>query len=225
MSSSDRGTTGENETAGELSAILLAAGASTRMGRTKQLLPFRGKPILQHVIDLASSMDPLEILVVLGHTAPEIEADLRLPAGARVVFNPEYPSGQASSLRAGLEAASPRSRAALLLVGDQPEIEPETVRAVVRRYRETAGRVVRTEYEAGTPGHPVILDRTVWEAACSLEGDTGARALLSLHPEWLIRVPIPGRPPVEVDTPADYQRLLALAEAGAGTWDRREDPG
>ncbi len=176
------------------------------MGEPKQLLPYRGVPLLQHVIDLVEAAGLEEIVVVLGHSAAEIEAAVRLPSNARIVVNPAYESGQASSLRLGLESASPESRAAMIFLGDQPDVAIEAIEAVLRVYASSGGPVVRAEYR-GTPGHPVLLDRSVWEEAASEPGDRGAAPVLARHPEWIVSTPLDLPVPSEVDTPEDFRAL------------------
>jgi molybdenum cofactor cytidylyltransferase len=105
-----------------LSGSILAAGASSRMGRPKQVLPLRGRPMLQRVLDeaVASRLD--EIVLVLGHRADEIREALRLPEGNRVraVVNADWARGQSTSLRLALRRANPTAAAAAILLGDQP---------------------------------------------------------------------------------------------------------
>lgn len=197
-----------------ISAVILAAGTSSRMGATKQLLPLGGVPLLQHVVDRAASAGPDEIVVVLGHDAEEIEAALTLPLDARTTLNSDYASGQASSLRAGLAATDSRASAALILLGDQPDIRPDAIRAVIDRYRETAGPVVRARY-GDEPGHPVLIDRSLWaEMTSRATGDRGAGPLLEEHPEWVVWVSVDGPPPDEVDTPEDFGRLARGSHRG-----------
>ncbi len=189
-----------------ISGVVLAAGTSSRLGRPKQLLPLRGRPILQHVVDTAHGGGLDETVVVLGHAAEEVARALRLPREARTVVNPDYPSGQASSLRAGLDALSADARAAVVLLGDQPGLSPDAVRAVVEGYRRTGGPVVQAAY-SGRPGHPVLLDRGVWDAVRQVTGDVGARELLAERPDWVTLVDLGGDPPADLDTWEDYERL------------------
>ncbi len=184
------------------------------MGQPKQLLAFRRKPILQHVLDAAADAGLDEIIVVLGHQAKEIRAAVPLPPGARTVLNPDHASGQASSLRAGLLAAGDESRAALVLLGDELGVGPDRMRAVLTAWERAGTPAARAEY-AGSPGHPVVLGRAVWEALASLRGDEGARAAFLAHPEWVTAVPLPGPAPVEVDTPDDYRRLMEGSAGGS----------
>lgn len=190
-----------------LTGIVLAAGTSSRLGRPKQLLEWRGKPLLQHVVEAAADAGLDEVLVVIGHAADEVEAGLALPPRARVVVNPDYARGQSTSLRAGLQTASDEARAALVLLGDQPQISPDAIRAVVRAYEDGGGPVVQARYR-GRPSHPVLFDRAVWAEISSVEGDKGARDVLHEHPDWVVGVELPGDPPPDVDTEEDYERLV-----------------
>ena len=189
-----------------IAGVVLAAGTSSRLGRPKQLLPLQGKPLTQHVVDatIAAGLD--EVVVVLGHAAEEVEAGLELPPPARAVVNPDYEAGQSSSLRTGLRALGPDVKAAVILLGDQPGIQFDVIRRVVRVYEDTGDPVVRASYE-GKLGHPVLFDRKLWSELQQVEGDRGARDLLAAHPEWVATVEVKGDPPGDVDDWDDYERV------------------
>lgn len=186
--------------------VILAAGAAGRLGRPKQLLPLRGRPLLQHVVEAAAAGGLSPIVIVLGYRAAEVAGVLELPPGARIIENPDYALGQASSLRCGLTALEPEVRAAVILLGDQPSLAASTIRAALDLFARSGGRVVRTLYR-GQPGHPVVLGREVWEAAMAIEGDRGARDLLAEHPEWVVTLERDEGAPVDLDTVDDYERL------------------
>jgi molybdenum cofactor cytidylyltransferase len=188
-----------------IAAIVLAAGRSSRMGRPKQLLELDGVTVLQHVLDTAAP-EVDEIIVVLGHEADAIGSSLLLPGGARVVVNPYYRSGQASSLQAGLRALGPETQAAVILLGDQPGVATDAVRAVIDAYDRTGGPMVQVWYR-GRPGHPVLLDRGVWPEVEAIQGDLGARNLLADRPDRVVAVEMPGDPPPDLDTWEDYRRI------------------
>jgi molybdenum cofactor cytidylyltransferase len=189
-----------------ISGIVLAAGTSSRLGQPKQLMELGDRPVLQHVLDAASAAGLDELVVVLGHRAEDVAAALTLPANARRVINPDYATGQASSMRTGLTAASPSSEAALLLLGDQPAMRPADIRAVVAAYRSGAGPVVQGRYR-GTPGHPVLFDGSVWPDLLAVEGDRGARDVIKAHPDWVTRVDLDADLPPDLDTMEDYLRM------------------
>lgn len=187
-----------------ISAIVLAAGAGTRFGGTKQVVELRGKPLVQHAVDAALEAGVDEIVVVLGHEAARVRAALRLPSSARSVVNPVYGSGMASSLAAGLRAADPASEAAVVLLADQPGVTAQHVRALLDAFTARRSPIVRLRFRAG-PG-PALLGRAVWTDASSLEGDVGARALIDLHPELVEEVDVGGDMPQDVDAPGDVER-------------------
>lgn len=189
-----------------IAGVILAAGTSTRLGSPKQLLPLEGRPLLQHVIDAAAaaSLDP--IVVVLGHRAAEVEAALELPDGASVVVNEDYAAGQAASLRSGLASLPESAAAAVILLGDQPRIAHDVIRAAVEKWESTGGPVVRTLYR-GQPGHPVVLAREVWSEVMAHRGDRGARDLLVERRQWIVPLERDEEAPADVDTRTDYQGL------------------
>lgn len=197
-----------------LSAVVLAAGASMRMGRPKPLLPLGGKCLLGHVLDAALGSTLDEVVLVLGDRAAEIEAALRLPQGARVrtVVNSAHAEGQSTSLRLGLRSTDPRAVAAAVLLGDQPGVDARLIDRVVRHFLETGAAVARPSFATvgggRRPGHPVILARRVWSQVARLTGDQGARRLIADHPEWLSELALAEAPPPDVDTPEDYERLV-----------------
>ena len=191
-----------------IGGVVLAAGTSSRLGRPKQTLVLGDRPVLQHVVDAAASAGLDELVVVLGHKAEEVGRVLRLPPGARTVVNPEFASGQASSLRAGFAALDARVHAGVVMLGDQPGVSPASLRGVVEVYRRGGGPVVQATY-GGRRGHPVLFDRSVWAEVAGQEGDLGAREALERHSEWVREAEVGGEPPADLDTWEDYQRLKA----------------
>jgi nicotine blue oxidoreductase len=177
------------------------------MGRPKQLLELEGRPLLQHVIDSAA-VTLMDVVVVLGHAADEVVSVLRLPPGVTVVVNPRYAEGQSTSLQAGLARMPESAAAAVVLLGDQPEVRADAIRAVVRAQAEGDAVVLRAAY-GGRPSHPVVLARAVWPEVAALGGDAGARALIAAHAGGVALVEVGGVPPEDIDTPEDLERLLA----------------
>ena len=191
-----------------IAAVVLAAGSSTRLRSTKQLLPLHGRPLVLHAVDAARDAGIDEILVVVGHEADRVAA--ALPEDVRAVANPEHRRGQSTSVRAGLEALGPDVEAVVVLLADQPGVRPEDLRALVEAFREGVGPVVRLRY-ADAPG-PALLGREVWPEVRALVGDTGARTLLDAHPEWVHEIAVASPAPADVDTQEDLDRARALEE-------------
>lgn len=190
-----------------ITGIVLAAGTSSRFGATKQLFEVAGKPLVQHAVDAAAGGGVDEIVVVLGHEAGRITPVLRLPPNARVVVNPDYEEGQSTSLSTGLAAADPASDAAVVLLADQPGIAAAHVRLLVEAFRANPAPILRLRFRDG-PG-PALLSRAVWAEASRLEGDTGARVLITARPDRVREVPVDEELPPDLDTPEDAAALRA----------------
>lgn len=189
-----------------VAGVILAAGTSSRLGRPKQLLPLRGATVLQHVVDVAGASGLDDVVVVLGHEAATVGASLRLPQQVRVSINLAYRTGQASSLRTGLRVMGQETLAAVVMLGDQPDLAGDAIQTVLDAYDRTGGLVVQASYR-GRPGHPVLLDRRIWPEVEAVRGDAGARDLLVTHPEWVVPAEVPADPPPDLDTWEDYLRM------------------
>lgn len=186
------------------------------MGRSKQLLPLGGKPVIQHVVDAATRAAVDEILVVVGHDADAVMGAVHLPPRGRFVVNRDYAEGMASSLAAAVRAAGPQSQAIAVLLGDEPSISTDVIDAALAAFRSGTSRIVRAVYVApdGTrkPGHPVIIGRDAWGEVERLRGDEGMRRVIAAHPEWIVEVDIRSPAPADLDTWDEYR--LATEAAG-----------
>jgi molybdenum cofactor cytidylyltransferase len=193
-----------------IAGIVLAAGRSSRLGRPKQLLPLQGEPLLRFTLQriLATSLD--EVHVVLGHYADEISRSIAdLPV--HIIHNPNADQGQSTSVLAGLDAVLPAEpEAVMVLLGDQPQVNPTVVNTLLSRWQETHAGVVAPRYSDGM-GNPILFDRGVLPEFTSLSGDTGARAIVRAHQERgdISLVDVDSPAPRDVDTEADYETLLA----------------
>lgn len=192
-------------------ALILAAGASRRLGRPKQLEPWGETTLLGHVVASAREMPVDEVWVVLGSGSEEVLAAVDLE-DVGIVENPEWAEGIASSLRVGLDALTRLSRAecVVILMGDQPDVSPAIVADLLQSHRG-AGRPVSIPKYRYTLGNPVVVDRTLWSRLMSLDGDEGAMRLWKAHPEWVNEVWFPGQAPRDVDTDADITELRPRA--------------
>jgi len=188
-------------------ALVLAAGASRRLGRVKQLEPWGDTNLLGHALRLAHSFPVDEVWVVLGHKSDLIIAGTDL-GDAGVIENPEWEEGIASSIRVGLDALTRLSQCdqALLMVADQPNTLLEVVEGLLASH-STGGKPVTIPKYRYTLGNPVVVDRSLWPRVMSLEGDEGAMKLWKTHQEWVNEVWFPEAPPRDVDTQTDVTDL------------------
>jgi len=197
----------------KVAAIVLAAGASTRYGQPKQLLPVGPRTMLQHVVDvvLASPVD--QTIVVLGHRAGEIGANVRqglLTAADTpivIVSNEEWEAGLSTSVQAGLRAVRPEAQAALFVLADQPAITPEIIAALLGRYQETRAPIVVPTYQ-GQRGNPALFDRSLFAELMKVRDDQGGRQLIDRYGDRIERVEVGSEAVlVDVDTEKDYNRF------------------
>ncbi|HTQ29859.1 MAG TPA: nucleotidyltransferase family protein [Opitutaceae bacterium] len=187
--------------------VLLAAGASTRMGRPKQLLPAGGRPLVAHAAEAVLASPAWPVVVVLGAQAEKIRPALvRLPV--LIAENPEWAEGLGSSIRAGMAALKNFWRtldAVLVALADQPALSAEAVARLVAAHHATGRSLVAARY-AGRLGAPALFVREHFPALQQLRGDQGARALLDADPDRVAAVDLPEFA-FDVDTPADYEKL------------------
>ena len=196
-----------------ISAVVLAAGSSTRMGRPKLLLPLAGKPVVQHAVDTALGSSVGEVVIVLGPDPDAVRDALRPDDRLRFAVNERSPEGQSTSLGAGLDAVDPRAEAAVILLADQPCLSGSALDAVLQAGSgplPPGVAAVQASY-GGRPAHPTLFLRTVWGEVVE-EGDHGARNWIRAHPERRMLVEVGGEPPEDLDTPHDYERVRARLE-------------
>jgi molybdenum cofactor cytidylyltransferase len=201
--------------AGRCAAVVLAAGAATRFGGAKVLAALEGRPLLAHVLAALRTAGIDRIVLVLGREMPAVRAGLLTDdpgslAGVVVAVNPAPERGLASSLRLGIAAATavPQPAGVLVLLGDQPRVQPAVIAALVA----AAGRApehhlaVIPVYRGDDAPNPVLALPPAWTAVAGLAGDRGLGSLLEASPDRVIRVPVDGANP-DVDTPADLSAL------------------
>ena len=198
-----------------ISAIVLAAGESKRMGRPKQLLEWGGKTLLRHVLESLLSSAADEVILVLGYEAEVIRKSLaEFPI--KIAINPDFQQGMVSSLRQGLLAMDPGSEAFLVLLADQPGIGPEIINRMIREFQWAVPKqgIIRPVYR-GRPGHPVLIGVRYLQEALQLQGDVGARQILMNHPEDILEIDVDQDAVLEdIDTPEDYRKYTRRAGPG-----------
>ncbi|MET9009684.1 nucleotidyltransferase family protein [Streptomyces olivaceoviridis] len=193
---------------GGVAGLLLAAGGGRRLGgRPKALLPYRGRPLVEHAVGVLRTAGCERIHVVLGAAADEVRERARLD-GCVLVDNPDWAAGMGSSLRAGLASlAGTGVRAALVSLVDQPGIGPAATARVLGACEDETS-LVSAAY-AGVRGHPVLFGAAHWAGiAQTATGDRGARAYLTAHEGEIRLVECADvAEPYDIDTEADLSRL------------------
>jgi molybdenum cofactor cytidylyltransferase len=187
--------------------LVLAAGGSSRLGRPKQLLPYRGATLLDAVLDTARACPFDQLVVALGGAADEVRAEVDL-RGAEVVVNDAFGSGCSSSIAAAMAAVRDDVGVVMLLLGDQPGVRAETVLALLEG--RAGAPLAVCAYDDGR-GHPFAFGRPVFGDLRGLHGDKAVWKLLDLKAADVVEVRVPGPVPRDVDTWADYEAALAAA--------------
>jgi molybdenum cofactor cytidylyltransferase len=190
-----------------IAMIILAAGASTRMGTPKQLLPYQGCSLLCHTIETAMASVCKPVVVVLGANAQQIAAEVN-QYSVMVVENPDWYLGMGSSIRRGiLEIAncSESIDAVVITVCDQPFLDSEIINHLVTAYHATGKLIIACEY-ADTLGVPVLFDRKFFSELANLGETMGAKKLIKKYSEEVFGIPFP-LGVIDIDTPEDYQQL------------------
>jgi molybdenum cofactor cytidylyltransferase len=193
-----------------VAAIVLAAGASSRLGRMKQLLLFGGKPLVRHVVDAAAAAACSPVVVVVGAEAGSVREALA-GSQALAVENPEWREGIASSLRRGINALPGQVDAAIVLLCDQPAVSPALLQSLVATQRYTGQAIVACRWDHAI-GPPALFLRERFPALLALSGDVGARSILRGAGDGATLVDFPDGH-FDVDTPADWERWQVRIEA------------
>lgn len=199
-----------------LAGLVLAAGASTRMGTPKQLLPIARTTLLDRVLSEALASDLGAVVLVLGHRAADIrkglQTDLR-HAKLKVVDNDAYHRGMSSSIVAGLAAVEKDWDGVMIILGDMPCVSAQLINLLIRQSEECR-RPLAAISSGGRRSHPVVIGRPFFPALHRLRGDEGARALFVAHPDQVCLVePHAGFDDRDIDTPDDYQALRKTLES------------
>ena len=189
-----------------VSAILLAAGESRRMGKPKQLLPLGKSTILGQAIDNLLDSEVSEVIVVVGYMAGEmIKAIARRPV--KIGINPLYSQGMSTSIAAGLKLIDDGARAIMLALADQPFIGRETINRLIAAFADHNKGIVFPSYQ-GRRGPPIIFAVKYKEELSGLKGDVGGKEIIEQHPDDTLEVTIESESVnIDIDNINDYQSL------------------
>lgn len=187
--------------------VILAAGSSSRLGRPKQLLELGGEPLIRHTLRHALASSAAEVVLVLGNRANETAAAAG-DAGQRTIVNPDFALGQSTSMVAGISALANDVDAAILMLGDQPTVEPALLDLLMHRFASSGAAIVQPRYR-GTPGNPVLFRRDLFPELLAVSGDLGAREIIKRRKAAIDYVDVDLPVPLDVDSDEDYELLKA----------------
>jgi molybdenum cofactor cytidylyltransferase len=190
-----------------VAGLVLAAGGSRRLGRPKQLLPYNGATLLDHTVATARACEFDQLLVVVGGEAGKVRERVDL-SEADVVVNPGFGAGCSSSIAVAMDHLDPRATVLVLMLGDQPGVVPATVRVLLAARGEAPIAVCR--YDDGR-GHPFAFGHTAFDDLRSLHGDKAVWRMLDERADEVEDVPVAGPVPLDVDTWADYEAVVAAS--------------
>jgi len=192
---------------GFVTGLVLGAGGSRRLGRPKQLLAYGEDTLLGHVVKTARSCDFDQLIVALGGAAEGAREQVDL-SGAQIVVNDAFGSGCSSSIARALASVDERADVLVLMLGDQPGVKRETVDALLAGRGDAPLAVCRYDDQRG---HPFAFESRIFEELANLHGDKGVWRLLDQRADDVVEIRIAGPVPLDVDTPEDYEAVLAAA--------------
>ncbi len=198
----------------KIAAIVLAAGQSRRTGEKNKLLVELGDaPMISHVVRSAVDSDAYQVIVVTGHEAELVQKTLE-NYRAEIVFNPDYVSGMASSLRIGVQAVAEEMEGALILLGDMPLVSSTQINQLITEFDPTTERDIIVPCKDGRRGNPVLWSARYFQALKTLTGDTGGRGLIIENVANVRDVPvIDDALFTDFDTPDSLSYLHRLMES------------
>jgi molybdenum cofactor cytidylyltransferase len=188
-----------------VSAVVLAAGGSTRMGRPKLALPVHGEPMIRRAAQAARASRCGEVIVVLGANA-DIYRPLLDGLDVGIVENPDPGEGMGSSIRVGVAAVSPDAGGLVILLADQPFVTSEVIDRLIEAAEVEGRRIVASAYR-GTVGPPVYFHRALFLELLVLEGDRGARSVIEAHPKEGLALPLDADAATDIDSAEDLSSL------------------
>ena len=195
-----------------ISAILLAAGESTRMGRLKALLPWQDSTLVEYQVQSLQRAGVAEVVLVVGYRGDEVEAPVKAIPGVTIVVNPDYKQGKTTSIKAGLRNISGSARGVLVLAVDQPR-PAHIIEHVLKAHLEQ-GALITCPVHRGHRGHPIIFSsRLLPDLLAITEEGQGLREVTNRYGEDTYQVEVDSPiVTVDVNSPEDLQKAQALFE-------------
>ena len=198
---------------GEIAAVVLAGGASKRMGETNKLLAkIDGGSLVRRVTEAVVASRAAEVIVVTGHEAHLVRNALS-GLDIRFIHNPYFPDGHSTSLHAGIGAVAKECSGAVVLLGDMPRVTANIIDALIEHFLEVHGSAICQPNFDSRPGNPVLWPREFFPDILEISGDTGARQLLKRFADRVSGVEVAdGGIHLDIDTPSDLETLKSTGE-------------
>lgn len=200
------------ERTGPVAGVMLAAGASTRMGRNKLFFELEGETVLRRAVGRAAAAGLEPVVVVLGHEADRARQELTA-VSCRTVVNPDYERGVNLSLRTGIAALPAEASAVVVMLADMPFVTTSMLATLVERYRNGTAPLIVSDY-AGVNAPPMLYDRVLFPELQTMEGEGCGKQVVRRHRSEAVAVPWPAAALTDLDVPDDYQRVKAQLAAG-----------
>lgn len=201
-----------------ISAIILAAGKSERMGKPKLLLPVKGKPMFVHPIERAIEAELAPVFIIGGQYFDLVKEAMPRNGHIKAIFNPDYAKGLSTSLQKGINAVKNSSDATMVFLGDQPLIPPNVVQELIQNfklYRHKRIKIVRPRY-GGRHGHPILFSSELFSEFEGLSGDQGGKSIIKRYKEYVREISYSIREwGMDVDTEKDYKKIITLSKKQA----------
>lgn len=190
-----------------ISAVLLAAGESSRMGEFKQLLPFGRSTFVEQVVDALLGSAVAEVIVVLGHRAEAVIERIG-SRPVKITQNPDYKQGMSTSIIAGLRLVASEAGAVMIALSDQPLLNSRTIDNLIDSFL-SGGKGIAIPTYRGIRGHPIIFAKKYVAELMAVKGDIGGRQIISAHPEDVLEVAVASEGVVvDINTRDDYHSHL-----------------
>jgi len=205
-----------------VSAILLGAGESKRMGVNKLFLPWGRKTIFEHCLVTLLRSKVKEVIIVLSERSKEMRSQLEKALAfpgkrVKIAINPNYKRGMSTSIRRGIRVMDRSSRGILIALGDQPFLKARTINALIQAFNQGKGKIIVPSFR-GKKGHPVIFHRQYEKELLNLKGDMGGRFIIQKYPKGIKTVPVKSEGVVkDIDTWQEYNPPIPSLLLSAST--------
>lgn len=192
-----------------IAGIVLAAGASSRMGQPKMLLPYKQKTIIHHVIETALRSNVDHVIVVINPQVDGLVQEASLLDERNIIPNDQFQAGMSTSVKKGIHSLPEQTEAAVILLGDQPEISEQAINKVIDTYyAKNKPSIVRAAFWNNEKGHPILFKHTMFPSLLQVEGDSGGKAVIQMYSDEIVYAELDQRNIPDVDTFEDYERLV-----------------